>query len=89
MDDGKYRFNPKISFLLIQSGQLHDDLSERERWIIKYVENNGAIVRSTIEKYLKISPTLSKKLLKSLADKGLIHQTGRGKSTQYVPATDA
>ncbi|MGE0616066.1 MAG: winged helix-turn-helix domain-containing protein [Bacteriovoracia bacterium] len=58
-------------------------LTERQDWIIKYLENNGRIHRATIEQALKVSPTLCKRELRSLVSMRLIAPIGRGRNTHY------
>ncbi len=51
--------------------------------ILEYINRNGEVSRSDVEKLLSISTSTSNRILRGMVDKGLIYQVGNGKRTKY------
>lgn len=64
--------------------EIIEGLSEEEKSIIDYLEENTKISRSECVALLKVSPKTAYRYLKLLKNKGLISRHGKGKGTHYV-----
>ena len=63
------------------------DLTERQLWILSYLEQNKTITRHVVQKTLKIGLTSAKKELGSLVKARKIKRIGNSKATQYTKNT--
>lgn len=59
-------------------------LSENEQIVMALFENNDFIVRKDVEAALSLSQSMAVRVLKRLADKGVIRAVGGGRKTRYV-----
>lgn len=59
-------------------------ISEEEQQIIEMVQKQGKLKRKDVEDELKISQTLSGRLLRNLVHEGTLQVMGKGKNTYYV-----
>jgi tetratricopeptide (TPR) repeat protein len=78
-----YSIHSRVRFAIIGISTPLDALSERQNWIIKFMETHPNVNRSTIQNLLKISPAYTKLELKSLIDRGLLERLGKGKNSYY------
>ncbi len=58
-----------------------------EKQIISLLENNGSLSRKIIQRELKLSQTMTGRLLNKLIDKKVIQRIGLGKNTRYQLTT--
>jgi ATP-dependent DNA helicase RecG len=58
-------------------------ITENEAKIIALVERRGEIARKDVEAALSVSQAMAGRLLRALADKGVIRVFGGGKKTRY------
>ena len=59
-------------------------ISEEEQQIIEMAQKQGKLKRKDVEEELKISQTLSGRLLRNLVHEGTLQVMGKGKNTYYV-----
>ncbi len=52
--------------------------------ILDYIDTNGYITRSDVDKLLDVSQATANRILKRMAADGLIYQDGRGRKTKYI-----
>jgi DNA-binding winged helix-turn-helix (wHTH) protein len=86
--DGKYGMSSDTKFALIAEFRSNPlQLSDRQKWVIKFIERNGRIERRTLAKHLKISPATAKLDLQDLVSRGLLVMNGSGRSSHYIRAS--
>ena len=54
-----------------------------EKQILDFIDSNGHIVRSDVDRLLDVSQATANRILKRMVAKGLIYQDGNGKKTKY------
>lgn len=59
-------------------------LSEQEQAVVDLTEWKVEITRKDVEELLKVSQTMSGRILKKLVGEGVLQTVGRGKNTRYV-----
>ncbi|MDB5036666.1 MAG: hypothetical protein JWQ35_194, partial [Bacteriovoracaceae bacterium] len=84
---GSYGLSKEVDYVILSSEQSVHTLSERQEWILKYIETNGSIDRLTAQKLLKISRTPMMNEIKGLISRGLVRSIAKGKLTKYQKAT--
>lgn len=58
-------------------------LTKQERAALELFQNGSLVARRDVEECLAIGLTSANRLIKSLEEKGLVEQVGRGRSTRY------
>lgn len=61
-----------------------DPLTEQEQIVIGLVRKKTEITRKEVEQVLRVSQTMSGRILKNLVSKGIIRTVGKGKNTKYT-----
>lgn len=79
---GSYSISKSIRFLIFSKNENHS-FSDRQSWILRFIETNGSSSRMDIEKALRISSSSCKSDLKFLIESSKIEAFGRGKNTRY------
>lgn len=59
------------------------ELTKQERAALELFQNGSLVARRDVEECLAIGLTSANRLIKSLEEKGLVEQVGRGRSTRY------
>lgn len=59
-------------------------LSEQEKAVMELIEEKTEVARKEVQEMLKVSQTMSGRILKKLVDQGLLKSVGNGKNTKYV-----
>ncbi len=90
----RYVFHPletKIIFdspiqesTFIEIDDISEQLNERQKKALFYVENNGQIATKEYVELNNVSRRVAYEELKNMADKGLLHVIGKGRGTKYV-----
>jgi len=60
------------------------ELSDDEEKVLQLARTKGKIARRDVEALLNIGQTTSGRLLKEMAEEGLLFQQGKGKNTRYI-----
>lgn len=60
--------------------------NEQEQLILDYIAENGSVTDAEIQKLLHIKPTRTYAIMKSMREKGLVTQQGRGTDKKYFAA---
>lgn len=55
-----------------------------QEWIIDFVKKNGKIVRTNVEIQFGISASTASRMLRKMAEAGLLAQKGKGRNSKYV-----
>lgn len=59
------------------------ELTERQHWIMGFLETHESVTRNFVQKSLKIGPTLAKRELGGLLNRGLLKRLGKARATEY------
>ncbi len=59
-------------------------LSEQEKAVMELIEEKTEVTRKEVQEMLKVSQTMSGRILKKLVDQRLLTSVGKGKNTKYV-----
>lgn len=86
-DEGQYGLIAAVRYALISKPTSSSSLSERQMWIMKYIETNQTLDRLTAQKLLKTSRTPIMNEIKGLIGRGLIKSIGNGKLVKYQKAS--
>ena len=62
----------------------NSSLDDSENKVLQFTKKHGSITRSDAEKQLGVSASTASRVLKRIAEKGLLLQQGKGKSTKYI-----
>lgn len=62
-------------------------IDEEEKTVLELFELQTYITRADVEEYLKVSTSTAFRILKKMAEKGLITIKGKGKNTRYIKTT--
>lgn len=60
--------------------------NEQEQLILDYIAENGSVTDAEIQELLHIKPTRTYAIMKSMREKGLVTQQGRGSDKKYFAA---
>lgn len=60
--------------------------NEQEQLILDYIAENGSVTDAEIQELLHIKPTRTYAIMKSMREKGLVTQQGRGTNKKYFAA---
>jgi hypothetical protein len=78
-----YIFSPAGNWVWIKGRSVDAEYSDRQNWILSFLEHNESITRYAVQKSLKIGPTLAKRELSTLIRRGLVQKVGLAKNTEY------
>ncbi len=62
----------------------HDQLSDKDKEVLKYAKTNGSVTRAQITSLLVVSISEAARILKRLTESNLLHRRGKGRSTSYI-----
>ena len=72
--------NRNFADKIYTDANVHESVENR---ILRFIEANGYITRSDVDTLLNVSQSTSSRILRKMAEKGLIRQEGNGKMTKY------
>lgn len=81
--NGEPIFNSNGTFRVEVRSRYKADTSDEERTILNYLRDKGEASRRELEKPLKLSESMVRKLLERLQSKGLVVKEGKGKKVKY------
>ncbi len=74
----------KIVLPNLNTNKVNTDVSEQEQLILDYISENGTITDQEIQELLNVKLTRTYAIVKTMREKGLIRQQGRGSEKKYL-----